>query len=457
VSTRCLAASPISAATTFDTVAPMSANPLDHTLPPGALFANRYRVVRAIARGGMGAVFEAEQVDVGLRVALKVMLPHAASSEKLRAYFEREAQVSARIESDHVVQVYAAGVEPSTGEAWMAMEYLDGETLEDRVKRAPLGAHEAATIFQQLGHALAAAHRAGIVHCDLKPANVFLARSRREGAPITVKALDFGIARVLRESGTSAIGTTVAGSPRFMAPEQTKKNARIKPGTDLWALGLMAFHALTGADYWRNTRDLMALLGEIHHAELVAPSVRARELGVGARIPAGFDAWFAACVVRDLDARLQDAAAATARLAAVLAPPTPRAVVGTVALSDETAALHAAMAAFADAERRGDRDAALELCERVLAGSPVRAAVAPRAASLYVARAAERERAGDLTASRADADHAVQLTPHDGAAWYQRSRTLRLLGDTRAGVDDLHRAAQLGVAAALREVAALRG
>lgn len=437
----------------------MADAPLDHPLSPDALFANRYRVVRAIARGGMGAVFEAVQVDVGLRVALKVMLPHVAANAKFREYFEREAQVSARIESDHVVQVYAAGIDATTGEAWMAMEYLDGESLEARLKRGPLDAREAWVVFQQLGHALAAAHRAGVVHCDLKPANIFLARSRREGAPITVKALDFGIARVIRESGTSAMGTTAAGSPRFMAPEQAKKNARIKPATDVWALGLLAFHTLTGVDYWRNTHDLMALLGEIHVGALVAASVRARELGVGERIPTGFDAWFAGCLVRDLDARPHDAAVVTQHLGEVLAP---RAVpdtilAGTVVLSDDVAALHAAMAAFADAERRGERDAAIELWERSLVHSYARASLGPRVVPLYVARAAERERVGDLGLSRDDCDRAVQLAPDDGAAWYQRSRALRLLGDARGGVEDLRRAASLGVAVARRELDAMRG
>ncbi len=179
------------------------------TLVPGELFAGDFEVQRALAKGGMGAVYVVRQRSTGRVRALKTMLPSAFQDDSLRARFVREATVSSRIESDHVVEVISAGVDPATALPWISMELLAGADLGAVLKKRgspPMG--EAAEVFLQLGHALAAAHRAGVVHRDLKPENVFLAEPRTAGVPFTVKVLDFGIAKVLQESLTSGTSTS---------------------------------------------------------------------------------------------------------------------------------------------------------------------------------------------------------------------------------------------------------
>ncbi len=258
----------------------------------------------------MGAVYEVEQVGTGALRALKIMHPQLVNDEKLRARFVQEARVSALIESDHVVQVVGAGVDTATGIPWLAMELLKGETLAMFLaRRGALALWELRDIFSQLCHALSAAHGVGVVHRDLKPENIFLGVARREGVSFTVKVLDFGIAKLIAEANythTAAIGT-----PLWMAPEQTEVGASVRPATDVWALGLLAFYSITGFHYWRvaNAERLSAaaLLREVVLDDLVPASDRAAEYQRADRIPPGFDGWFARCVVRDINKRFQSA------------------------------------------------------------------------------------------------------------------------------------------------------
>ncbi len=169
----------------------------------------------------MGAVYVAEQESTGKLRALKVMQSGLISAPKNRERFLLEARVGAKISSDHIVEVVAAGVDGASGMPWLAMELLDGEDLAAMgQRRGRLEASEVLEIFEQLCHALGAAHLASVVHRDLKPENIFIGRSRRASVPFTVKVLDFGIAKILQESRTSATSTAVIGSPLWMAPEQ---------------------------------------------------------------------------------------------------------------------------------------------------------------------------------------------------------------------------------------------
>ncbi len=292
-------------------------------LSPGTVFARDYRIVRALAEGGMGAVYVAEQLSTGKERALKVLLPGVVDDARNRESFALEARVGSRIESDHVVEVVGAGVDDETGAPWLAMELLRGESLGDRVRRrGALPRDEVAALFDQLGDALSKAHRAGVVHRDLKPENLFVAESRIRGVAFVLKVLDFGIARLIAQDRTAATSTRAIGSPLWLAPEQAQTGARIKPATDVWALGLLAFYALTGKAYWRagNAEEfnVTALLMEVAVNALPSASERAAELGVAALVPAGFDAWFARCVARDADARFADAGEAVAPLLALL-------------------------------------------------------------------------------------------------------------------------------------------
>ncbi|HEY4121005.1 MAG TPA: protein kinase, partial [Byssovorax sp.] len=163
-------------------------------LKPGSVFASDYRVVQRLGEGGMGSVYIVEQVSTGARRALKLMLPHLAANEEARARFEREAKVGYLIASDHVVQVIAAGVEAASGAPWIAMELLEGDPLATLCRDAPLPLDRARDVFEQLGHALAAAHAVDVVHRDLKPDNLHVGPGRRAGERLLLKVLDFGIA-----------------------------------------------------------------------------------------------------------------------------------------------------------------------------------------------------------------------------------------------------------------------
>lgn len=291
-------------------------------LEPGAVFAGDFRVERRLARGGMGAVYVVHQISTGRRRALKIMVSHTVDDRAARARFQQEAQVGARIESDNVVQVVAAGVDPESGTPWLAMELLQGQDLGARVNaEGPLPLDVAREALKQVGHALGAAHRVGVVHRDLKPENIFVAEPRRPGVPFTVKLLDFGLAKVMSES-RSVVTTASMGSPMWMSPEQTREASRVSPATDVWALGLITFWLLTGRYYWRapnsDTLGMIELVREIVQEPIEAASERAARLGSPGLLPDGFDGWFARCVTRTPSERFADGGTAVAALLPLL-------------------------------------------------------------------------------------------------------------------------------------------
>ncbi len=293
------------------------------TLEAGSVFAREYRIVRLLAEGGMGAVYVVEQLSSGAQRALKVLHPDLVRDARTREQFALEARIGAQIDSGHVVDVIAAGVDDETNIPWMAMEFLEGEDLTDLVQRkGHVPVHEVREIFEQLGDALGAAHDAGVIHRDLKPRNVFVARSRLRGMPFVVKVLDFGISKLLERSVAAVTVTRQIGSPLFMAPEQARTGARLRRSTDVWPMGLLAYYLLTGRHYWRSVEpdgvNLNALLMEIAVEPIVPPSHRAQEQGVAGALPEGFDAWFLQCVHRDPEKRFEDARACTEALRAVL-------------------------------------------------------------------------------------------------------------------------------------------
>jgi tRNA A-37 threonylcarbamoyl transferase component Bud32 len=268
----------------------------------------------------MGAIYVVEQISTGKQRALKLMLPQLVADAALRRRFEQEARVGALIESEHVVEVVGAGVDAATNTPWIAMELLVGDDLSQVVaQRGSLGVPEVRLIFEQLCHAVGAAHRAGVVHRDLKPENIFLTRSRRAGGEFTVKVLDFGIAKIVAEAKTSR--TAPVGSPMWMAPEQTDRS-KVTPASDVWALGLVAFHLLSGRYFWTAANDedttVTQLLREILFEPIPPASARIAQLLIRVSLPPGFDEWFARCVAREPAERFQNADEAIAPLRAVL-------------------------------------------------------------------------------------------------------------------------------------------
>jgi serine/threonine-protein kinase len=218
-------------------------------LNPGDIIDGKYRIVRLLGEGGMGAVYEGENTRIHRRVAIKVLHANVAEQGEAVARFEREAQAAGRIGSEHIVEVLDLGTLPS-GDRYLVMEYLDGEGLGSRIKaRGRLTAHELSPIAFQLMEGLASAHGAGIIHRDLKPDNVFLLRARGGKADF-VKLLDFGISKFSALSGDSGFSMTrtgaVMGTPYYMAPEQAKGSRDLDHRVDIYATGVILYEALTG-------------------------------------------------------------------------------------------------------------------------------------------------------------------------------------------------------------------
>jgi eukaryotic-like serine/threonine-protein kinase len=290
-------------------------------LQVGAVFAGRYRILRRIAAGGMGAVYEALHIETDRRRALKVMLPHLFQSDEMRERFKLEAKVAAHVESEFIVEVFDAGVDEETQTPFMVMELLRGEELGKRVKRlGALPPAEVITYLHQTALALDKTHRASIVHRDLKPANLFLTE-REEGSPV-VKVLDFGVAKIVAEA-SSADMTQGVGTPLYMAPEQFQPRARLTGAADVYALGMVAYTLLVGRAYWAEEarENVYALARVAVLGPREPPSTRAVKRGVS--LPPAFDAWFARITAPDPAARFPSATEAVRALADAfgLAPP----------------------------------------------------------------------------------------------------------------------------------------
>ena len=299
----------------------MQAHP---TIAPGTVLGGDFRVDAPLGMGGMGSVYRAQQISTGKPRAVKVMHPSLVTSAEMRERFVQEARIGSMIQSDHVVEVVGAGVDQATGAPWLAMELLHGEDLAAHVaRRGRLSADELVTVMRPVFHALSAAHQQQIVHRDIKPENIFLATAHSSTAAMTVKVLDFGIAKVAAQALGTA--TSAMGTPLWMAPEQTELSAKVSPATDVWSIGLIAYWLLTGRAYWRAAHaaeaSMPALMREILFEPLEAPSVRAAELGLADRLPPGFDDWFARCTVRDPALRYATAGEAFAALLGTLGLP----------------------------------------------------------------------------------------------------------------------------------------
>lgn len=219
------------------------------SLSTGDIIDGKYRIVRLIGEGGMGAVYEGENMRIHRRVAIKVLHSGIAQTGEAIARFEREAQAAGRIGSEHIVEVLDLGNLPS-GDRYMVMEFMDGDALSGRIRnRGRLTPAEVYPIVHQLLEALAAAHGAGIIHRDLKPDNVYLLKSRGGKADF-VKLLDFGISKFNQMSGDSGFSMTrtgaVMGTPYYMAPEQAKGARDLDHRVDLYAAGVILYECITG-------------------------------------------------------------------------------------------------------------------------------------------------------------------------------------------------------------------
>jgi len=206
----------------------------------------KYKVVRLIAEGGMGAVFQAEHGSLGRKVALKVLHPRFLEDREIVKRFTREAKAAARIGHDNIIDVIDVGQEEETGITYIIMEFLEGQTLAQRIEeKGALPVKESVDVILQVLSALQASHSLGIIHRDLKPENIFITKSA-SGREV-VKILDFGTAKI-RESETASILTgrgTVLGTPHYMAPELLEATGKFDHRVDLYACGILLYESLT--------------------------------------------------------------------------------------------------------------------------------------------------------------------------------------------------------------------
>ena len=216
---------------------------------PGEILAGKYRVERVLGWGGMGVVVAAHHLELDQRVALKFLSPQALASAEIVARFAREARAAVRIKSEHVARVTDVG-QLANGSPFMVMEYLDGVDLSGWLaQKGTLPAEQAVDFVLQACEALAEAHALGIVHRDVKPANLFCIRGA--DGNLSIKVLDFGISKITSPGADSnssdMTGTTViVGSPFYMSPEQMFSSRGVDARTDIWSLGVVLFELLTG-------------------------------------------------------------------------------------------------------------------------------------------------------------------------------------------------------------------
>ncbi|QQR46497.1 protein kinase [Myxococcus xanthus] len=265
----------------------------------GTVLGQKYRLRQRIGVGGMGTVYEAEQLDVGRTVAVKVLRQHLLGEPAVHARFRREAQATAGVKHPNIVEVmdfHDAPDEPP----FLVMELLKGQTLKSLLKKeGPLPVERAAAIAHQVANALVVAHQAGVVHRDIKPDNIFLVDTGTEA--LHVKLLDFGVARLMHEDDATALGTESGawvGTPSYMAPEQIRCRP-VDGRADIYSLGACLYQMVTGQRPI-DVADNVALLSAVMH------QVPAPLSGVRTDVPDGFSQVVARTLEKDPATRYAD-------------------------------------------------------------------------------------------------------------------------------------------------------
>lgn len=223
------------------------------TLPSGTRL-SRYTILEPLGSGGMGAVYRARDEKLERPVAIKVLTPGVFAGQDARRHFRREALALAKLNHPHIAAVYDA--DEQDGASYIVMELVDGESLAARLRPGPLPVKDATAIALEVAEALEEAHDSGIIHRDLKPGNVMITPKGR------AKVLDFGLAKMLTTSADATKSLTdtsgIFGTPLYMSPEQAQGRT-LDPRTDLWSLGVVYYHCLTGHPPFRGDSNLAIL------------------------------------------------------------------------------------------------------------------------------------------------------------------------------------------------------
>ena len=234
----------------------------------------RYRLSGRLGAGAMGEVWSADHTTLGTQVAIKIIHAETARNANALARFEREAILSAKLKSVHVVNIIDHG--HHQGLPWQAMEHLEGQTLRERLNiRGRLEVHETAMVVRHVARALSKAHEIGLVHRDIKPSNLMVCPGEEDGEEI-IKVLDFGIAKVTDELAMEGIVATrtgaMVGTPYYLSPEQAQGLKTVGPASDLWSLAVVAFECLTGGRPF-DAPAMGPLIAKIIHFPIPSPSI----------------------------------------------------------------------------------------------------------------------------------------------------------------------------------------
>lgn len=277
----------------------------DAPAKPGDILLGKYRVERILGQGGMGIVVAARHLDLDELFAIKLMLPSGLASSEAVERFLREARAAAKLKGDHVAKVQDVGRLPD-GTPYMIMEHLEGTDLRSLVReRGRLSPSDAVTYVLQACETLREAHALGIVHRDVKSANLFLTH-RPNGTPC-IKVLDFGISKQTKSDTSLTTTALVGGSPLYMSPEQMRSAKYVDHRTDVWAVGIVLHELLTGMTPF-HAESITAVAGRVLQDEPEPPG------RIRGDVPPWLDAVILRCLVKHPDGRFQSMAELMAAL-----------------------------------------------------------------------------------------------------------------------------------------------
>lgn len=282
----------------------------------GAVLLDRVRIIRPIARGGMGRVYLGEQMTMHRQCAVKVLDVRTGAPGDQADFARRfllEASVAAKLTHPNVVTIFDYGETPD-GACFIAMEYLDGRSLSDEIKAlGRLPAERAISIAMQVARALRAAHGLGVVHRDLKPGNVYLVR--REDEEDLVKVLDFGLVKQTTMEEELTHAGQVMGSPRYMAPEQAQGRS-VDARADVYSLGAVLYAMLTGRPPFQKATELATIMAQINE-----PPPPIASVAPDAVLPRGLEALIMKCLAKTPEQRFASMEEVVAALRAISGNP----------------------------------------------------------------------------------------------------------------------------------------
>src|SRR6185369_13348652 len=263
-------------------------------------------VTRELGRGGMAAVYQAENVDIGKKVAVKVLAQELTTSAVVVERFLREARAAAAIRSPYICDIYDSG-KLEDGRPFLVLELLEGESLYERMTKVRwFDAETTISIIIQTCRGLTKAHAASIVHRDLKPENIFLTKD--EEGQLLAKILDFGLAKFYAPMGGGGGPQArltregaVFGTPAYMSPEQVRGQGAVDHRADLWALGCIVYECFTGRTVWATDQGVAMTFAQIANSPLPKPNQFRPDL------PPAFTAWFERALHREIEQRFQSA------------------------------------------------------------------------------------------------------------------------------------------------------